>query len=552
MSSTSCAEKFVRFLEETTGRLDFSLVESLFSKGLDVNPVFTDIERRGGLSRNIIVVLGGRGCGKTLTIRYIKHRFGRDWDFMYVSGKDLAGDHGLEKLKQEISSKVDELEKDQRFRVAIAIDDIAEASEVSREYLRNEIVELVREYAGRLLLVLAAQSERVTPGGNTTLQLLKSILGRAPSAEMFFGENPEGVIEGIFKNSYVSRNPVVPLRGAVLINLDAYWSNLRSLNKVEELADVIMRIAEFYVRNLGESCNDVLEQIKHRKHGLALLALSSLPKVTDPDTKTVVEYVGEVPGVKLSHRPSALNGLGVAELLRGFLTEPDIANLAESAEKLYAELQSLRTGGTKPWRTDVEDVEKVLLEACASVPYMKVLEDASVSVFGISVPQEEGAKRRRYGPRVDLIEVERRDQKRKYVVVHCLKTDKRGYVMSGPLNKLRELIHLGVPRRAESRYLVVLLPSRKHLKHLYGAVGPAGLSRKGQDLFPLFTERLADIERTLIHLLSTKTFSNGERIPDDLIRLMHRVVLGTVTLSLRDDTDTPQLMYLLLPYISED
>ncbi|MEM2002997.1 MAG: AAA family ATPase, partial [Candidatus Methanomethylicaceae archaeon] len=510
MSSASCIEEFIRFLDKTMGRLSFNLVESSFSKAFDSNPVFVDIERRGGFSKNIIVVLGGRGCGKTLTIRYIKHRFEKDWSFVYVSGKDLVGTQGFNEFKQKISNKADEVKKDPKLKVIIAIDDVAEASEVSLGYLRNEVLEMVREHAGRLLLVIAAQSERVLPGLGTTLQILKSVLGRAPSAEMFFGENPESNIERLFKTSYINRNPVILFRGATLINLDAYWSRLRSLNSVEELADAIVKIAEFYARNLGIPCDSVLNEVRRKKYGLALLALSSLPKVTDPDDRVVVEYVGEVAGAGSAQEPSALNGLGVAELLRGFFTKPDVSHLAEKAEKLYAELLSLHLSDI-----DVEDVKRALLESCGSAHYMRVLEDLSVSAFGISAMQEreEESKRRKYGPRVDVIEVGGHGQRLKYVVVHCLRKDKKGYIMSGTLNKLRELIGLGVPRKSESRYLIVLLPSRRHLRSLYSATGPAGLARKGQDFFPLFVDGLADTEKSLIYLLKAKTFRNGEKIP---------------------------------------
>jgi polynucleotide 5'-kinase involved in rRNA processing len=77
MSQAPCVEEFVSFLQEVSGRLSFEDVEKRFAKALEENPVFAEIEKSGALGKNIIIILGGRGCGKTLMIRYIKHKLGR-------------------------------------------------------------------------------------------------------------------------------------------------------------------------------------------------------------------------------------------------------------------------------------------------------------------------------------------------------------------------------------------------------------------------------------------------------------------------------------------
>lgn len=545
MTQTPCVEKFVRFLEETSGRLSFERVCKLFSKGLDENPVFEDVRRRGGFSKNIMVVLGGRGCGKTLTIRYVKHYFEKDgWRFYYIDGKELATDRGLANLEQTVNTIVGELEKNKEVRTIIAIDDIAEAAVGSQEFLRERLVELVRNYAGRLSLVIAAQSERVTSEGVTTLPLLQSVLGRAPSAEMFLGESPEEVISEALKKSYIGRNPVILLRGAALINLDAFWSTFRSLSRVEELADVIVKIADFYIKNAVDQCNEILEKVKSKKHGLALLALSSFPKVTDPNIKMIVEYAGEAPGMEVGEKPLSLNGIGLAELLRGYIAERHTAEWVEKAQELYNELLKDRVESL-----DTERAKLAILRASEAVNYIEALEDVPVSTLGISVQQQpQGAgMRKRYGPRADIIHVRRGTQRLSTIIVHCLKRDKKGYVTSASLKKLAELVKLGVPRRAEGRYLVVLLQSKRDLKYFYEGLGFENFSRTGIDVFPLFIDDLTDIERSLMYKLSQ--LSMGKRDSDYKLNLMRRIFLSTVLFSIRDDTNIPQLAYLLLPYI---
>jgi len=524
MTSQS-VDEFRRFLRETTGRLSFEEVEKRFSEALDENPVFAEVERSGALGKNVIIILGGRGCGKTLMLRYIKYKLAKeDWDFVYINGAELAkiaesqGEKGLQQIVEEHDGR---LSKDPECRIVLAIDDVAEAPEVAHEYLKNEI-ELARKHEGAFKLVLATQSER-----ERTFQLLRTVLPEAPHAEMFFGEEPAKIIIESFKSSYINRRPVTSFRGAALINLDAYWSSLRTLDKVERLAEVIVKLADFYAKN-AHTCTECVNEISKRGRGLALLALSSIPKLVDAlETKIILEYRGA---------ELALNGLGIAELVNGFLADPEMEKLAEKAEELYSELKNLEVS------IDVDDVKEALLKSCGVFDYMTPLPNIPVrSVASIDTKR---------GPRADVIEVKSRmrdgRKELRTIVLHSLRTDKKGYITSGSIKKLKELVQLKVPSEAEMRYLTVLIPAKRHIGAFRGAIGPAEIRREGRDVLPIFIDGLTGIEKALIHLL----VKDEKKIPQELLQRVHAVMIGTVVLNLRDSANVPQLAYLMFPHVT--
>jgi hypothetical protein len=546
MSQAPCVEEFVSFLQEVSGRLSFEDVEKRFAKALEENPVFAEIEKSGALGKNIIIILGGRGCGKTLMIRYIKHKLGRQGSFKYINGAVLAEQvktQGEKVFQQLIEEQEKMLSQSKDSTLTVAIDDVAEAVEIARNFLMKE-VELARKYEGRFKLVLAAQSERVVAERVMTVELLKVVLPQAPFAEMFFGEEPRRSLLESFRNSYISRRPVTLYRAAALINLDAYWSSLRALDRVKDLAEAIVKLAEFYAKNAGSYCREAIDMVAKYKLGLAMLALSSLPKVVrDPEAKAVIEYSrgGDEP---------ALNGLGITQLLLEYFKNPEKARLAGEVEKVYNSLGKLRGG------VSVDEVEEVLLKACNTINYMTPYRDVPVSSIVPLQPQagagKPGTGRRKYGPRVDLIEVRASSgggrEERRYIVLHCLRTDKRGYVTSKSLKKLEELVRYGVPSEAELRYLVVLIPSKKHAKDLLKALGLPHIGRRGRDVLPLFIDSLTDVEKDFVYLVKTGTLGNGTTIPPEVREVLNRIVIGTLTLSLRDDAGIPQLAYLMLPY----
>jgi len=554
-NSGSCVNDIIRFLERITGRLSFEEYERLFCKALDKNPIFARIEKAGVFGKNVIVLLGGRGCGKSLVLRYIKHRLSKEgWDFKYVSYIKRKGDEALNLLRQVLEEVESKLKKDSNYKAVIAIDDVVEADEVAREYLRDSAISLIHEYAGRVKLVLAAQSERVTAEGVATIQLLKVVLGQAPHAEALFGEHPMETIEEVFKNSYINKALVRLFRGAAMVNLDAYWSSLRSLDNVEKLANVIVGITEFYVNNMNSSgCSKLVDEVKKCKHGLALLALSSLPKIADPAERIIIEY-GEPKYLELDIPVPALNGLGVATLLFKFFKDEDIRRLAEKAEKIYNYLKS-----TKAENIGTDDIKGIILKASREIlSYADVVQKGSVRTLGLPLPQEtgEGRKRRKYGPKIDLIYVKRKSaagrEEHSYLVLHELRLDSRGYVSSSSSRKLRELVEIGVPSEAELRYLIIIVPSKEHKETVYRWVP---IERIGHDILVLLADTLSDIDRALIHLLRRRTGSKEEaeelgfEIDEEAFSVMLKIVLGTVLFNLRDHHGTPHLAYHLLPTI---
>jgi hypothetical protein len=540
--SSSCTEAFRRFIEEALGRLSFDEVVRRFREGLAENPVFSDIEKSGALGKNIIIILGGRGCGKTLLLRYIKYKLESDsWVFKYINGTEFIKPvkQQAEKILQNIIAEEEsKLSGETASKLAVAIDDVAEAVEIAADFLKKQI-ELAKKYEGRFKLILATQSER---GG--TLILLRKTLPEASFAEMFFGERPEGSIVESFKTSYIDRRTVTLFRGAALINLDAYWSSMRDLDRVEDLAEAIVKIAEFYARNAPIYCSDALKQVSEVKHGLALIALSTMPKITDDqDVTAIIEYRREEDG--------ALNGLGIAELLTKLFVDPDIRDIAFEAEKTYSVLKNVKTS------INTDAVENALLKIASETDYMTALENIPVkSIVPIQLQpgtattkpvQQAGKPSRKYGPRVNAIEVKLARSGReitRYIILASLKTDRRGYIVTSSIDKIRELVELKLPSKAEERYLVVIVPTWQSLTAVYKALGPEHIKRKGVDILPIFIDELSDLEKVFI--LQTI----NEMLPAKFQSIARKILAGTLLLSLRDERRIPHLAYLMLPYVA--
>jgi hypothetical protein len=544
MTSSLCIERFTSFVREATGRLSFDRLEMIFKEALDENPVFAEISRSEALGKNIIIILGGRGCGKTLLLRYLKYRLDKEgWKFEYMNATDIVrlSQNDVEKEFQDLISKyLSSLDSDLDQKIVIAIDDIGEIADLIKDALKKA-VEDVRRYEGRLKLILASQTERPE-----TMSLLESILPEASVAHMFFGESPAQAIRDSFTKSYIKGIPVSLFRGAALINLDAYWSRLRSLNKVADLAEIIEKITAFYVKNVSPECiGEVLESIKKIKNGLAFVALSSLPKVRSPPGDIIFEYKGG--------QDQALNGLGIAELIYRFFAENDeLGPIAESAEGFYNHLK-------KTVREDinVDDVEEVLLKASekSKLDYLKPLRRAQVMTL---LPPEkvqqlqqqqmkETGKGRKRGPQANVIEVRIKSGVQeilRHIILATLRIDKRRYAVSESVRRIRRLVSIGVPAEAEKRFLVVLLPDREYLKDLYKAVGYENIHRIGRDILPIYLSGLSEIEKAFIRSVKS------DDIPQDVSEQIYRAVIGTLLLSLRDDHDVPRLAYLMLPPMS--
>jgi hypothetical protein len=549
MGVSSCVDVFGRLISETAGRLTFEQVESHFKEALDENPVFAEIDRSGALGRNIIIIVGGRGCGKTMLLRYIKYKLeGDGWKFVYDTGTNIirrAGKPENEKvpqvLRDMLNKQESELNSDPEARIVLAIDDMAEAVPLASEELKRG-VDLADMYGRRFKLILATQSER--PG---TQPLLKDVLPRARFAEKFFGENPEGTLIRSFVNSYIRGNVVTLFRGAALINLDAYWSRMRSLDKVEDLSKTIVKIAEFYVKNLHPYCGEAVKMIEEVRHGLALLALRSVPKVVAGGGRRenfLIEYWQDDDG--------ALNGQGIAWILSTFLLERKVQDLARKVENTYNYITGVVERVRHP---DPNDVEEVLLQAASTFGYTS-LRKAPLSAFmHVDQPQQPqqqqgGRRARARGPQVNVIvaTVETRGGRdRRYLVLTSLKTDERGYITTHSIKKLEALIAMGVPSAGDQRYLVVLIPTADDIKALYKALRlerTGGIGRLGIDVIPVLLDRLSDMETTFIRFVK-----NQSLLPPEFREIALRLIMSTLLLSLRDDSGIPHLAYLMLPEV---
>ena len=117
--------------------------------------------------------------------------------------------------------------------------------------------------------------------------------------------------------------------------------------------------------------------------------------------------------------------------------------------------------------------------------------------------------------------------------------DKRGYVSSSSLKKLRKLVDIGVPSEAEGRYLIVIIPSKKHLRALYRHVP---LMRVGRDVLTLLADTINAYERALIHSLRMG-------IDKKILHVLYKLILGTLLFDLRDHNGVPQLIYYLSPVV---
>lgn len=550
-----CRRRVEKLLSRMVGRISYDELGKVLSKGLDQNPVFNYIRSQGAFDKNIIIILGGRGCGKTLLMKYVQHYHSPEWEFKYVPGDMLSGS-GLQKFNSLIDNVKKELEDAGEKKIILALDDIAEASEAAMGYIKDEIMPLLLEHAGRLKLVIAAQSERTTREGQAIVsRIFSDILASAPKATMFFGESPERSLTEAFKKSYVEMTPVKPFRGATLVNLDAYWSRIRSLSKLDELGKTIVGIFEFYIINAGGDCSELLEYVKSYTHGLAMLALASLPKVADIHEGVIIEYYN--PEASRDRFVNALSGSGIADLLLKFLRDRRVVELAADLEKVYSSYLV-----KKKENIDVSDLKRAILngvDALSAELKAEAIRSSSIQALGITPPAEtyakSGSRRRKSGPRIDFILLRRTIGQRESVIIvvlHDLKLDTRGYISSSSRRKFRTLIDLNVPSEAEGRYLAVLLPSMVNaLRYVYEDV--RNLSRVGRDVVPLQTSRLDNMDTIVVNLVARgPKEALGEldlKDVDGVVNVLYRIMIGSVLFKLRTPEGEPWLLYYILPTV---
>jgi len=130
--------------------------------------------------------------------------------------------------------------------------------------------------------------------------------------------------------------------------------------------------------------------------------------------------------------------------------------------------------------------------------------------------------------------------------MHALRADRRGYISSSTLNKLRELVELKVPSAAEARYLVVIVPNARSMNAVSRVVP---VPRIGVDVLVLTADALSGIDSALIHKIAGEGDKLAEEYGAEFTAILYRIVAGTVLLNLRNPQGEPTLAYYLLPQI---
>jgi len=515
-----CVEGFLRVVGRAIGGLSFEEAELLFREGLGENPVFAEVDRRGVLGKNVVVVLGGKGCGKTMMLRYLKHRLaGLGWDFRYASGTGLAS-VAREQAEAKLQELLGEVERaPAERRVAVALDDAHAVEEVAEELLKRG-VELARRHEGRVKLIVSAQS------GRQAFKLLRKALTESHGAGELFGENPWEAVAKELRRGQAGGGFVALYRGAVVVNLDAYWLGLRSLNNVKKLASTIVEVARFYARNAPEYCEEAVKLVEDASTGLAMIALSTPPKVVaDPESGLVVLVESADP------KNLSLNGAGIATLLHELFYSQELAEAVEEAKRLYEELARKRQS------VSAGDVEKALLKAT------KTAIDTHIHPLeGVPAKAIAPLPVKRYGPVVNALEVNLGAGAVRRIALASLKLDSKGYVTTGSLERVRALAELGVPNKDGERYLAVFIPKEKGVEALYRVLGYEHIRRVDVDVIPVLESGLSGLEETFIRELLAETLP--ERFAKELAP---RILLHTLLLSLKDHRREPRLAQLLLP-----
>ncbi|MEM0236383.1 ATP-binding protein [Thermofilum sp.] len=544
--SSQCVEKLVRFIDRLAQRVSLSDLEEIFKVGFEENPVFGKIFELGAHAKNLIILVGARGSGKTVTYVYLKHLLEREgWKFVYYRGEDLKVEDRVKNLYKELS-EVEESVKGGK-RVALAFDDVIEATPLFTDFVKANLIRLLlaEGMEGRVKLMFALQSE-AEKGGLSIIEWLNTAVSRAEGAEMLFGEDPDEMLKSAVESSYAERVFVKTFRGASVVNLDAFWARYRDLNAVPDLGEAIMSIFNFYARNAGveSECADLHKELKAVRKGLALLALATLPLLSSR-TKVVVEYA-----------EWGLNAMSILRILRKVMVDRHSYTVAKALSDLYDSLSKTEVPKLEP----KEDVISAILKACTTVQKLvynvrNVVEKATPDMLGLGV-QHQPARGRR-GPEFALVHVSRKDPvtgktEDRYVAFTYLRKDSQGYVRTETLNRLRKLVNQGVPEAAEGRYLVVLVPSKSDSDRVYKAVR---MNEIGRSVFILSIESIKGIMAVFTSgYASNKLLDNVAHygIPaETLEEILGRVAFSTLVFTLRDLQGRAVLAELLLPELSE-
>lgn len=541
-----CVDELLKFLGRVTPRPTLSALTEAFRDGFEENPVFKKLFESGAHAKNLIILVGSSGTGKTTTLAYLKHLLERDgWRFVYYSGREL-GDDRVKSLDKELS----EVEESVRRggRVVLAFDDVVEATPLFAEFVRANLsrILLAEGVEGSTKLVLAVRSE--SPRGDVgAVEWLDAAVGLAVGVNALLGEDPGSVLRSAVEGSYAERAFVKTFRGASVVNLDAFWARYRDLNAVPDLGEAMISILDFYTRNAGleGECADLHSELEAVSKGLALLALARLPSLSSR-SNAIVE-----------HGEWGLNPATILKILLRASVDRQVYAVAKALSDLYDGLSKTEVRSLEP-----RDVVRAVVRACGTVRELgysrslrSVLERATPDVLGLY--DRGGPARGRRGPEFALVHVSRagegtREAEDRYVVLTYISTDSRGYVRTGDLSRVKKLASLGVPRASEGRYLAVVIPSKHHYTHVYRAVR---MDEVGRSVFVFPAESLRGVAAAFV-----SRYAGGELlktaeelgIPAETSEdVLGRAVFSTLALSLRDSWGRPVLAELLLPRTCE-
>ncbi|MEM0460311.1 MAG: hypothetical protein QXZ31_10630 [Thermofilaceae archaeon] len=545
--SSHCVEKLVRFIDQSTQRVSFNTLVGMFKVGFEVNPVFREIFESGAHAKNLIILVGARGSGKTATYVYLKHLLEREgWRFVYYNGRELGEDR-VKSLDKELSEVEESVKKGER--AVLAFDDVIEATPLFTDFVRANLMRLLlaEDMEGRTKLALALQSE-ATKGGLSIIEWLNTAVGVAEGADMLLGEDPGARLRSAVESSYAERSFVKTFRGASVVNLDAFWARYRDLNAVPDLGKAMMSILNFYTRNAGleSECADLHNELSAVSKGLAMLALARLPSLSSRGS-AIVEYA-----------EWGLNAMSILKILRRVMVDRHSYSVAKALSDLYDGLRKTEVQNLEP----KEDVINAILKACSTVQELgynkslrNVLERATPEMLGLGVQRQPARGRR--GPEFALVHVSRADPatgktEDRYVAFTYLLRDSRGYVRTKTLDKLRELVNQGVPKASEGRYLVVVIPSKSYSAHVYKAVR---MDEVGRSVFVLLVESIRGIVATFASKYARDELLNNATaygVPAETLKdILGRVAFSTLVLALRDLRGRAVLAELLLPGLHE-
>lgn len=539
----SCTEKLVSFISHSLQRLSFNMLEKMFTKGFEDNPVFREFFKEQAHAKNLVILVGARGSGKTATLVYLKKLLLKEnWEFSYYNGRELENDERVKKLEAELLPKIEESTKEGR-KIVLAFDDVIEAVPIFTEFIKTGILKVLLEHEGIIKLVLALQSESVK-GGVNIADWLNTAVASATGSEMLLGENPQTALRSAILRSYTERSFVKTFRGTSLVNLDAFWARYRDISKVPDLSNAILSILNFYVKNAGleNECASLCSELKNMSKGLAMLALARLPSLSRHPSKVIVELA-----------EWGLNAMSILKILQKVIVDQVSKNVAKNLSELYDNLAETEVSNLAP-----NDVITAIVKASRTVQELEynkslsnIINEATPDMLGLEAQRE--SKRGRRGPVFTLIHVSRTDPATGkpvdyFVVFTYLTQDKRGYIRTASLNRLKEMVSLGIPKASEGRYLVVIIPSRKYDRHVYKVVP---MQEIGRSVFVLSADGLSTKTATFINKyvsdeLLRKAKDSG--VPEDTSRdVLGRIAFSTLSLALRDLKAHPVLAELLLP-----